>query len=130
MKKMLISILAVFVAWLVLDYLIHGVFLMGTYEETAQLWRPVEEMKTVVMILVTLITAASFCYIYLKFVSKKSMKNGLLYGFIFGIGFGTSLAYGSYAVMPIPYSFAFVWFIGTLIEAIAAGAIVGGLIKE
>ena len=35
------------------------------------------------------------------------------------------MGYGSYVVMPIPYSMALTWFLGSLVEAVVAGLIVG-----
>jgi hypothetical protein len=37
------------------------------------------------------------------------------------------MGYGSYSVMPIPYVMAFVWFLGSVVEA-AIGGLVAGLI--
>ena len=46
MKKVILAILAVFIAWSVMDFLIHGVILHASYAATASLWRPMSEMKT------------------------------------------------------------------------------------
>ena len=48
-KKTILSILAVFIAWSVMDYVIHGVILRSSYAATASLWRPMGEMKTSLM---------------------------------------------------------------------------------
>ena len=130
MKKLLLSIVAVFVAWQVLDFLLHGVLLMGMYEETQNLWRPMEEMKNGVMMVVGLISAAVFCYIYYSFITVKSLNKAIMYGVVYGIGAGITFGYGSYSFMPIPYSMAFAWFLGTIVETAAAGVIVGLILKE
>lgn len=129
MKKLLLSILAVFVAWQILDYLIHGVILMDAYESTKELWRPMDEMSMPLMMLVSILVAAAFCYIYYAFISNKSLNTALKFSLVFGLAMGISFGYGSYTVMPIPYSMAFVWFLGTVIEAVVAGLIVGMIIK-
>jgi len=129
MKKLLLSILAVFVAWQILDYLIHGVILMDAYESTKELWRPMEEMSMPLMMLVSILVAAAFCYIYYAFISNKSLNTAIKFSLVFGLAMGISFGYGSYSVMPIPYSMAFVWFLGTVIEAVVAGLIVGMIIK-
>lgn len=129
MKKLLLSILAVFVAWQILDYLIHGVILMDAYESTKELWRPMEEMSMPLMMLVSILVAAAFCYIYYAFISNKSLNTALKFSLVFGLAMGISFGYGSYTVMPIPYSMAFVWFLGTVVEAVVAGLIVGMIIK-
>lgn len=48
-KKIVLSIVVVFVGWGVLDFLIHEVLLKGAYEDTMQLWRPEAEMKMTLM---------------------------------------------------------------------------------
>jgi hypothetical protein len=52
------------------------------------------------------------------------------YGLVFGIGSGISMGYGSYSVMPLPYQIALVWFLGAVIEAVAAGWITGMIVKR
>lgn len=129
-KKTALAVLAVFLTWSVLDFIIHGVVLSSAYASTPQLWRPMNEMKTGVLYFTVLIAAAAFVYIYARFVSDKSMRNAVMYGLIFGIGSGVSMGYGSYAVMPIPYTIAFGWFLGSLVEAVAAGLVTGLIIKR
>lgn len=124
------AILAVFVVWGVCDFVIHGVILKETYEQTAQFWRPMAEMRMGLMRLVTLISAAAFVLIYAKFVSEKSLKRAVLYGLLMGVGYGVSMGYGTYAVMPIPYKLAFVWCHGTLIECVLGGLVTGLIVKN
>ena len=53
-KRTMISIIAIFVAWSLLDFVIHGVLLQQAYVDTAHLWRPMHEMNMPLMYLVTL----------------------------------------------------------------------------
>jgi len=126
----ILTIVIVFVAWMVLDYLIHGVILQTQYAATPNLWRPMEEMKMGLNTGVVFIAASIFVILYSKFVANKSLKTGIWFGAIFGIGHGISFGYGSYAFMPMPYMMALVWFWGTVIEATIAGVIAGAMIKE
>ncbi|MDE3017351.1 MAG: hypothetical protein KGI29_10625, partial [Pseudomonadota bacterium] len=43
--KLMCSVLPVFVFLLAAGYIIHHIWLMPIYEQTATLWRPVGEMK-------------------------------------------------------------------------------------
>jgi hypothetical protein len=130
MKKTVLSVIAVFVAWTVLDFVIHGVILKSAYEATAILWRPMNEMKMNVMHMAVLIAAFSFAWIYVRMISSKSVVTGLRYGLWWGLGAGVSMGYGTYSVMPIPYLMALTWFLGSLMEGAVAGLIVGGIVKE
>ena len=131
MKKQIpLATLAVFITWSVMDYLIHGVLLSSIYQQTASLWRPMAEMKPVLMWVVTAIAALCMVAVYALFFKQKNLKNGVLYGLLLGIGWGASMGFGSYVYMPIPYTLAQAWFWGTLAESLAAGAVIGLLVKD
>jgi len=129
-KKVLIAGLAVFVAWVILDLVIHSAILSSAYEKTADMWRPTEEIMTWLNWLVVLIAAFCFVAIYTYLISPKSMNVGLLYGLISGIATGVSMGYGTYSVMPIPQCMALTWLLGVLVEAVVGGAIVALIVKE
>ena len=129
-KKSVIAIIAVFILWSVLDFVIHGVLLGEAYKTTADLWRPMEEMKMGLMRIVGLISAITFVLIYALFFKEKNVKTALKYGALIGIFAGISMGYGSYAVMPIPYNMAFTWFWGTMIELILGGLLMGLIIRD
>lgn len=129
-KRTVLAVIAVFVAWQILDFLIHYVLLMPTYEATAELWRPQEEMKMPLMWLVTLVTAVVFVCLYAWLIRPKSVYAGLSFGILFGIAGGFSMGFGTYCVMPIPQKLAVAWTAGTLIESAVAGLLVGWIVKE
>ncbi len=129
MKKFLLAVLAVFVAWEILDFIIHTMILAQQYKDTASLWRPEGEMKMGLMVIVTLISSVAFCYLYDAFVKDKSMTNAVKFGLVFGIGTGIGMGYGTYSVQPITYMIAFTWFLGTVIESALAGLILGLILK-
>ena len=121
MKRIVLAILAVYVAWSVLDFVIHGLILASSYEATAQLWRPMNEMKTGIMYLVVLINALAFVCIYALLVADKRIGTGVKYGLLFGLGTGVSMGFATYSFMPIPFYMAVAWFVGTLIETLVGG---------
>lgn len=129
-KRPLIAVVVIFIAWSVLDFVIHGLLLQETYAATASLWRPMEEMNMTLMYIVTLAYTVCFVAIYDVLVSEKSIATGIKYGALFGLAAGISMGFGSYTFMPIPWSLALSWFTGTLVEAIVAGALVGAIIKQ
>ncbi|MBI5383446.1 MAG: hypothetical protein HZA90_02025 [Verrucomicrobia bacterium] len=130
MKRILLAVLAVFVAWQVLDFVIHGLILMKSYQETASLWRPMNEMKFGLMRLVGLVAAGTFVLMYAWLVRDKSVATGLKFGLLFGLGTGASMGFGNYCVMPVPVFLAVVWFLGSVVEAVVAGLLVGWIVKE
>jgi len=129
MKRLLMATVAIFITWSVMDLVIHGILLKPTYDATASLWRPMEEMNMPLMYLVILIFTACFVMIY-QMIERKSLATGIKYGLLFGIAFGVSMGLGSYSYMPIPMSLAWGWLGGTLVELLVAGVIVGLLVKS
>jgi hypothetical protein len=130
LKRALIAIVVLFVAWSAMDYLIHGLILRPTYDATADLWRPMDDMNMPLMYLITLIYVACFVAIYGSLVSKKSLGSGIKFGVLFGLAAGVSMGFGSYSYMPIPVSLAWGWLLGALAQSIVAGALVGAIMKE
>jgi hypothetical protein len=130
MKRFVLAVLAVFVAWSVLDFIIHGLILASSYQATARLWRPMGEMKFWVMHLAGLITALAFVCIYALLVAEKGIGSGVKYGLLFGLGTGVSMGFGTYSFMPIPLYMAVAWFMGTLVETLVGGIIVGSIIRK
>ena len=128
-KRTILAIIAVFIAWSILDFLIHGLILRPTYEATANLWRPMAEMKMALMYFVTLVFSICFVTIYGLMVGQKTLLSGIKFGILFGLATGITMGFGSYSYMPIPLSLAWSWFFGSWIEAIAAGVIVGAIVK-
>jgi hypothetical protein len=128
--RVILATIAVVIVLFVLDIVIHGVLLQESYRATAELWRPMGEMKLGLMRIVDLVSAAGFVSIYAFLVKPKSVKAGLLFGLLYGITTGIGMGYGSYAVMPIPYKLAFVWFNGTVVEALIAGLIAALIVRE
>jgi hypothetical protein len=129
-KRVLLAAVVILVVWSALDFVIHGVILRASYEATPQLWRPMAEIKYVVMYVASFIAALCFSGVYGWLIGDKSVATGLTYGLLFGIGTGVAMGYGTYSVMPIPYSMALTWFLGTVVQATVAGALVGLIVKE
>jgi hypothetical protein len=129
-KRVLLGGIAVFVAWAVIDFLVHAVVLKGLYEATASLWRPMAEMKMGVMYVASFIASLCFAAVYGFLIRPKSLAVALKYGLIFGVGGGVAMGYGTYSVMPIPYAMAFGWFVGTVVDAVAGGLLLGLIVKD
>jgi hypothetical protein len=130
MKRTVLAVLTVFIVWSILDFILHGILLRPIYVNTASLWRPMEQMKMPLMYFVTLVFTGCFVLIYRFMVGQKSLASGIIFGALFGLATGISMGFGSYSYMPIPLTLAWSWFLGSWVEAITAGAIVGAIIKS
>lgn len=122
-KKVLLGCVAVFITLEVLDYLIHGVLLASAYASTASLWRADMNSKMWIMWVVTFIGSYFFAFIFSKGYENKGIAEGLRYGFYIGVWMSIGFAYGTYAMIAIPYSLALQWFICGVIEYMIAGVV-------
>jgi hypothetical protein len=129
-KRTIWAIVAVFLAWSIMDFILHGLFLRSTYEATANLWRPMAQMNMPLMYFVTFVFTVCFVLIYGLLVGQKSLASGIRFGALFGLATGITMGFGSYSYMPIPLTLAWSWFFGSWIEAITAGVIVGAIMKS
>jgi hypothetical protein len=129
-KRIILAVVAVFIVWSILDFILHGLLLRPTYEATANLWRPMDQMNMPLMYFVTLVFTVCFVLIYGLLVGRKSLVSGIQFGVLFGLATGISMGFGSYSYMPIPLTLAWSWFFGSCIEVIVAGALVGAIVKS
>jgi hypothetical protein len=128
-KRYFVASLAVFVAAVVLDYVIHGVILKSAYEATKTIWRPDMDSKAWIIALVDLIIAFPFTYIFVKGYEGKGIMEGVRFGTIVGVLISIPMPYGMYAMLPMPYSLAFQWFLYGLIETILMGITVAAVYR-
>jgi len=133
-KKLIIGFIAVFVVFMILDYLIHNVLLTSLYEETQQLWRPEGEMKTWIFFVTGLFFAFFFTLIFSKGYEARGIMEGVRYGFYVALMVQLPAAYVTYAVMDIPYALALQWFLYGTVQYILLGILLalvfGGKAKE
>lgn len=132
-KKFWITLIAVFVVMEILNYLIHGVMLAGTYasEPLKSLFRSKEEMDGLmwIMILMDAIWAYFFCFFFAKGYENKGIGEGLRYGLYIGLFWSLIYAYSSYAIYPLTYGIVLQWFIYGLIVSLILGVVASLLYK-
>jgi len=130
MLRLLLSGLAILVAWTVLDLLMHRIVLEPLYKQNPSLWRPFDQMNTLLIYVVIFTLIAIFVVTYWQLVTPKSLGMGLRLGALLGLALGISSGFGTYIHMPIPLALAYGWLIAGLLKGVAAGAILGVLIQD
>ena len=128
-KRFVLASLAVFVAGMILDFLIHMVILKGAYESLASIWRTDMNSLMWLMYMSSLIFAFLFVYIFSKGYEDKGIMEGVRYGLIIGLFFLFPSAFGQYAMYPLPFSLIIQWFIYGLVEFIVFGIIAAVVYK-
>jgi hypothetical protein len=128
-KRWALASFAVFVVFVILDGIIHGVLLADLYRQTASLWRPEPEMEGLMWLMwvANLIFALVFVLIYTKGYEpgKAGASQGVRYGLLIGLLVSVPQGLGWYAVLPIPGILAFDWFLAGMVESLVAGITVG-----
>ena len=126
-----VPVIVVFILFAVLDFILHGMLLGGAYKATASVWRPMEEMNSLMWLMYfgTLIHAFFFVFIFTKGYEGKGIGEGIRYGMYMGLFFGIAMSIGTYTSMPITGTIAWAWLLGTLVESVLAGAVVARLYK-
>jgi hypothetical protein len=128
-KKYVITSLAVFIVYGVVDYIIHTFILASAYTALEHLWRP--EMNSLMWLyfLVGLFAAFMFVYIFTKGYEGKGITEGLRFGVIIGLFVTIPSVFGQYFVYPLPFKLAAQWLIFGIIEFIIIGIIAAALYK-
>jgi hypothetical protein len=88
LKRLLLSGLAILMAWTVLDVLLQRLLLRPLYEENASLWRPFDQMNVVLIYVVTFTLIATFVATYWLLIRPKSLGVGLRLGAFIGLALG------------------------------------------
>lgn len=62
-----------------------------------------------------------FAFIFSKGYEGKGSIEGVRYGFYIGVWMSMGMAYGTYAMIAIPYSLAVKWFLTGILQYMIAG---------
>ncbi|MFQ6078514.1 MAG: hypothetical protein ACE5NJ_05185 [Thermodesulfobacteriota bacterium] len=130
-KRFIIASVVVFVVYQVIDYLVNGVILMGTYEALKHIWRPEADMKSLMWIFypIGLVVSFLFVYIFIKGYEGKGILEGLRYGIWIGLFVSIPGTFSQYVIYPIPFSLAIQWFIYWMIQFIIIGLVAAAIYK-
>ncbi len=128
-KRFIIAAIAVFIAIVVLNYVVHSVILMATYESLKEIWRPDMMEKMWIMWITDLVFAFLFTYIFTIGYEGKGWLEGLRYGILIGLIVPVIGAFNQYAVYPLPFTLAIQWAVYGFIKAIILGIIASLIYK-
>jgi hypothetical protein len=128
-KRFIWASIAVFVAFEVIDVIVHMIILRSAYESLSAIWRP--DMMSLYWIFTVgaLIMAFLFVYIFIKGYENKGIMEGIRYGIIIGLFANIPYGFYSYAMYPLPFSLCLQWFIYGMIGFIICGVIAAAVYK-
>lgn len=130
-KRFALTTLAGFIFIFAFEFVVHGILLADTYEQTTHLWRPMEDMASYMpfMHAMQLAFVTILAFIYTRHHEGKGLSEGIRFGSYLGLLLGVVMI-SMYAWMPISFTLAAMWFAATLIEIIALGIIFSLIYKN
>lgn len=130
-KTFWFGFIAVYVVGQIINFLVHQVLLADTYQALAAVWRPEQEMMSMmwVMFVTSAIYLFLFCYIFTKGYEGKGVMEGVRYGLLMGLFMSVPMAFDSYVIYPITTNLALIWFVCGVIFFVIAGAVFAAIYK-
>lgn len=133
MKKLVLAIVAAYIALMLTNYLVHQIWLMSDYAAIPASHRSTAGImhRFWVMAIGQFIFSAMFAYIYTRGAEKKPwIVQGIRYGILMTFLVMVPTALGEYVVYIVPYMLAIKWMIAGGIQMIILGMIVAGICSE
>jgi hypothetical protein len=120
-KKVWLGFIVVFVLMEICSFVVDGLILDSTYKSLSSLWRPDYMSLMWIFHVLMLVGSFFFSFIFSKGYEGKGIAEGIRYGLYIGIWMSIGMAYGTYAMINIPYSLALTWFLVGIVEYIIYG---------
>ena len=134
MKRWAMAGVAAFAVIFVLDFLVHGVLLMGLYQQTASVWRPKPAANHLMWLMMVgeLWFALALAWFYTKGYepNKSGLGQGLRFGLYAGVLVAAAQNFVWYVVLPVPFVLNLGWLASALVNCVAASAVIGVLYKK
>lgn len=121
-KKFWMAFIAVFVTAVILDMIVYNLIL-GSAFTSLTVWRP--DMKSLQWIypVITLVGSFFFTFIFSKGYEGKGIGEGIRYGLYIGIWLSMGMAYGTYAMVAVPYGLTLEWFLLGVVSYVIMGIV-------
>ena len=130
-KTFWIGFVAVYVLTNAMGFLIHGVMLSDTYDALAAVFRPKEQMDSMmwIMMLSGAILLFIFCYIFTQGREGTGVMEGVRYGALIGVLLALPTSVDAFVIYPITEQLAVIWFVSTVVSMMIAGAVFSAIYK-
>jgi hypothetical protein len=129
-KRIWTGFVVVFLATQIFEGLVNFYVLDPIYSQWSHLWRPIAEAKLWMLPFTGMFFSFFFTYIFSKGFENKGIAEGIRYGAFIALMVVLPHAYGTYALMQIPYSIALQWFLFGTIEYVVAGTLLAIVFRQ
>ena len=123
--KIVLTVVVMFVATWMTDFLFHGVLLSADYGASKELWRSESEMQGHMpwLLLGQLMASVSMTIIYARgFAHRRCLREACLFGLLMGL-FGQAFVPIFYAVQPLPAMMCVKWIVFGAIQGVILGLV-------
>jgi hypothetical protein len=121
-KKFWMAFIAVFVTAVVLDMIVYNLVL-GTAFTSLTVWRADMNSLRWIYPVITLVGSFFFTFIFSKGYEGKGIAEGIRYGLYIGIWLSIGMAYGTYAMVAVPYGLTLEWFFLGVVTYVIMGIV-------
>ena len=130
-KTYWIGLIVVYVVMQGFGYLVHEIGMSETYQSLASVFRPQEEMESMMwmMMVSSAFSVLLFCYIFTLGYEGKGVMEGVRYGALMGLLISIITTVDSYVIYPLTGEVAVIWFVTGLIGFVIAGAVFAAIYK-
>jgi hypothetical protein len=114
-------------------YLIHGLWLIGTYRQNAALWRPETAMAHMAWViqLANLSLAIAAVLIYVRGVEPKAwLGQGLRFGVLLALATAVPQSLLEYFTYPVPLALVGQWIAGEGLLTILLGVVIAAICRS
>jgi hypothetical protein len=133
LKRRLTAGVLLGVAFIALEFFVHGFLLSGMYKETASVWRLQAEMKDLfgLMIAGQFLFGVFFGIVFAQGYEPRrgALGQGFRYGLIMGSMLAPMNSLGWYVILPIPAALAVCWLVAGFVEMVALGIVASFVYK-
>jgi len=121
-KKFWMAFIAVFITAEVLDFVLYSL-VIGSAFSSLPVWRADMRSLQWIYVVITLVGSFFFTFIFSKGYEGKGIAEGIRYGLYIGIWLSIGMAYGTYAMVNIPYGMTLEWFLLGVLTYIVMGIV-------
>ena len=130
-KTFWIGWVVVFVLLQAIGFVVHGVMMNDTYESLAAVFRPKEQMDSMmwIMMISAAVVLFVFCYVFTQGREGTGAMEGVRYGALMGVFLGLPTSVDAYVIYPITQDLSAIWFITTVVSFMIGGAVFSMIYK-
>ena len=125
-KRILVTGIVLLVAYYVMAFFVHGLWLGSTYASLAgKVWRPQAELVANAWIvhLTTVVFCFVFAYLFARGYQGGGWREGVWFGFVAHLFVGLQAVFHAYATYPIPLDLTLKWYFAGLVMSMILGVV-------